>query len=90
MGRLQPCRALESYMVDKLNAAGATYREMQLRMGDPDVAADAAEFQKVAKAAADLEATATSYAEYQDVEKQLADAQAYLKEVRASESDCTV
>jgi hypothetical protein len=34
-------------MVDKLAAAERTYKELQLRMSDPDVAANATEFQKV-------------------------------------------
>ncbi len=34
---LAPCRALESYMVDKLLATEATFKELQLRMADPDV-----------------------------------------------------
>lgn len=58
-------------MVDKLTASDAMFKEMQMRMGDPDVAADAAEFQKVAKAAADLEATSTAFATHRDIEKQV-------------------
>lgn len=34
-------------MLDKLKAAERTFKELQLRMSDPEVAADAAEFQKV-------------------------------------------
>ena len=33
-----PCRAMERYMIDKLSAAESMFKEMQLRMGDPDVA----------------------------------------------------
>jgi hypothetical protein len=32
------CRAIEDYMVNKLRAAEMTYKELQLKMGDPDVA----------------------------------------------------
>lgn len=41
------CHALEGYMVDKLAAAEGTFKELQLRMADPDVANNATEFQKV-------------------------------------------
>ncbi len=41
-----PCAALESYLEDKLRTVEATYKELSLRMADPDVAADPAEFQK--------------------------------------------
>lgn len=34
-------------MVDKLRAAEGTFKELQLRMADPDVANNAGEFQKV-------------------------------------------
>ncbi|GIL86243.1 hypothetical protein Vretifemale_14623 [Volvox reticuliferus] len=73
------CNALESYMVEKLRAAEATFKELQMKMADPEVAANSIEFQKVAKAAADLEETVTTYRAYQDTGKQLSDAQAYLK-----------
>lgn len=39
--------AIESYMVDKLRAAEQTFKELQLRMADPDVAGNSTEFQKV-------------------------------------------
>lgn len=79
--RLVICSALESYVVDKLRAAEFTYKDLQLRMADPEIAADAAEFQKVAKAAADLEDTVNSYHAYVGTETQLAQSRAYLKEL---------
>jgi protein subunit release factor A len=50
-------------MIDKLTAAESTFREMQLRMSDPDIAGNSTEFQKVAKAAADLERVAMTFAQ---------------------------
>lgn len=46
-GRLLVARAIESYMVDKLRAAEQTYKELSLRMADPEVAANSNDFQKV-------------------------------------------
>lgn len=86
-GAAAPARAIEPYMADKLGAAEATFRELQLRMADPDVAANSGEFQKVAKAAADLEATVAAYRAHQDAERQLAEAQRYLKDEAASDPD---
>ncbi|KAL6749526.1 peptide chain release factor [Haematococcus lacustris] len=80
--RRQRCQALEGYMEDKLKATEMTYKELQLRMADPDVAADASEFQKVAKAASDVEDMVLSYRRYKELEKQLSESQAYLKEVQ--------
>jgi peptide chain release factor 1 len=84
---LPPARAIEPYMEDKLRAAEATFRELQLRMADPDIAANATEFQKVAKAAAELEATVTAYRDHQESGQQLAAAVRYLKEEASSDPD---
>lgn len=69
-------------MVDKLVNATQTFKEMQMRMGDPDVASDASEFQRVAKAAADLEGMVNAFAQHQDLEKQINESRIYLKEVQ--------
>ncbi|KIZ06722.1 Peptide chain release factor 1 [Monoraphidium neglectum] len=74
-------------MVDKLKAAEMTFKELQLRMADPEVAASNDEFQKVAKAAAELEGTVNAYRAHQEAERQLGEAQRYLKEEAASDPD---
>jgi hypothetical protein len=81
------CRAAERYVLEKLAAAESTYRELQLRMADPTVAANAGEFQKVAKAASDLEETVNAYRSYRETEAAL---QARGRAaVRAALSACT-
>ncbi|KAG2434184.1 hypothetical protein HXX76_007910 [Chlamydomonas incerta] len=74
-------------MVDKLRAAEMTFKELQMRMADPEVAANASEFQKVAKAASDLETTVNTYRAYTDTEQQLTDAVKYLKEEASSDPE---
>eukprot|EP00879_Flechtneria_rotunda_P002947 GHRR01003164.1.p1 GENE.GHRR01003164.1~~GHRR01003164.1.p1 ORF type:complete len:434 (+),score=165.20 GHRR01003164.1:160-1461(+) len=81
------CHALESYMVDKLRAAEGTFKELQLRMADPDVVGNASEFQKVARAASELEQTVNTYRQHQNLEQQLQAARVYLKEEAASDPD---
>ena len=54
----------ESYVLDKLKAANTTFRELQVRMADPDVAADPNEFMKVSKQAGELEETSRVYEKY--------------------------
>ncbi|WIA14180.1 hypothetical protein OEZ85_002720 [Tetradesmus obliquus] len=56
-------------------------------MADPDVANNSQEFQKVARAASELEQTVNAYRQHQDAEKQLAEARVYLKEEAASDPD---
>lgn len=67
-------------MLDKLSAAEQTFKELQMRMADPEVAANANEFQVVAKAASDLEFTVNTFRSYKDTEQQLKDSVKYLKE----------
>ncbi|KAF5830927.1 peptide chain release factor [Dunaliella salina] len=79
------CRALESYIVDKLKASELTYKEMNLRMADPEVANNIKEFQRIAKLASDLEGLVNSYRLHADVEKQLKEAQDYIKKEKDPE-----
>jgi len=58
-----PPRALEGYLVDKMRATEETYDELQARMAQPEVAGDAEEFQRVAKAAGELEPAVTLFRE---------------------------
>ena len=56
-------------------AAEMTFKEMQLRMADPEVAGNATEFQRVARAAAELEETVNTFRDYLSTEGQLTDTQ---------------
>ncbi len=42
-------------MIERLEAASRTYEELSKRMGDPEVAGNPDEFQKLARQAADLQ-----------------------------------
>lgn len=79
--------ALENYLVDKLTAVESTFKELQLRMADPDVVGKSDEYQKVAKAAGELEQTVTAFRQYQSTEQQVAEAEKYLREEAASDPE---
>lgn len=49
-------------------------------MADPEISSEPGKFQKVAKAAAELQTAADGYAAYREVEQQLEEAKAMLKE----------
>ncbi len=49
-------------------------------MADPNVSSNPSEFQKVAMAAAELEATVTTYAKYKEAQQQLDEAKEMLRE----------
>ena len=51
----------ESYLLEKLNSVEQTFNELTRRLGDPDVATDPDEFQRVAKTRSSLEETVTTY-----------------------------
>mmetsp|Transcript_4145 Transcript_4145/g.11692 ORF Transcript_4145/g.11692 Transcript_4145/m.11692 type:complete len:414 (+) Transcript_4145:114-1355(+) len=75
------CRAVEPFVLERLEAAERTYEELSKKMGDPDVAGDPDQFQKVARQAADLQATVDAHSQYRDLVQQMQDAKEMLKEV---------
>jgi protein subunit release factor A len=58
-------------------------------MADPSVSAEPGKFQEVAKAAAELQKAVDGHAAYRDVEQQLEEARAMLKESQG-EPGCRV
>ena len=55
-------------------------------MASPEVSSNPTEFQKVARAAADLEQTVTAYREHEHLQKELAEA----KELAAESAGCKI
>jgi len=68
-----------SKMIDKLKDIYARYEELSVKMSDPAVIADTAEWTKTAKAQAEIAETAQKYAEYAEVERQKAQAEEAVK-----------
>lgn len=67
-------------MFDKLDEVEEKYAELERRLADPDIVKDLQEYQKVAKAHADLTEVVTKYREYKNTKKQLADTEELLGE----------
>lgn len=67
-------------MLKKLEDVAKTHAELQTRMADPDLAANNTEFQKVAKAAAEIEEATLAFHKYNDTVRQLAEAKELLRE----------
>ena len=53
---------------------------LQMRMADPEVAASTTEFQKVAKAAADIEPTVAAFQAYNEAQLAVQEAREMLRE----------
>lgn len=88
--RLQPLRAAanndqrtsraEPYLIAKLDSAERTYKELSMRLADPDVANNNNEYQKIAKSLAELEEIYQTYQRFKECEAQLDDAKEMAKD----------
>ncbi|CAI5459891.1 unnamed protein product [Closterium sp. Yama58-4] len=72
--------ALEPYVITKLDSAERTFKELSIRLADPEVASNATEYMRIAKSAGEIEEVASAYAEWKDKQQQLADAKALMKD----------
>ena len=70
----------ESYLLQKLQSVEQTYKELTRRLGDPDIATNPEELQRVAKARSDLEETVNTYETWQNTQEELVGARQILKE----------
>ncbi|MDJ0537051.1 MAG: peptide chain release factor 1 [Xenococcaceae cyanobacterium MO_207.B15] len=70
----------ESYLLEKLKSVEQTYQELTRRLGDPDIATNPDELQKIAKARSSLETTVNTYEEWKQAVEQLAEAKEIYKE----------
>jgi peptide chain release factor 1 len=70
----------EAYLLDKLKSVEQTFHELTRRLGDPEVAVDPSEIQRIAKARASLEETVDTFDLWKTTQTELAEAQLILKE----------
>ncbi|MDJ0690079.1 MAG: peptide chain release factor 1 [Xenococcaceae cyanobacterium MO_188.B32] len=70
----------EAYLLEKLKSVEQTFQELTRRLGDPDIATNPDELQKIAKARSSLEETVNTYQEWKNAEEELAGAKEILKE----------
>jgi peptide chain release factor 1 len=69
-----------AYLIQKLQSVEQTFNELTRRMGDPDVATDHGEFQRIAKVRASLEETVLTYDSFRKAEQDFKESQQILKE----------
>ena len=67
-------------MLEKLAQLEAKYDELTEKLSDPEIIADPQQFQKIAKAHADLEEIVTVYREYRSVLEGVAEAKELLED----------
>ncbi|KAG5514316.1 hypothetical protein RHGRI_035656 [Rhododendron griersonianum] len=70
----------ETYLIAKLESAEKTWKELSVKMADPDVVSNPSEYQKLAKSVSELDGVVSSFRRFKDCEKQLEEAKALGKE----------
>jgi peptide chain release factor 1 len=70
----------EAYLLDKLRSVEQTFNELTRKMGDPDVAKDPSEFQRVAKSRSSLEVVVNTFEDWKKAQDDLVGAREIQKE----------
>ncbi|XP_028124689.1 peptide chain release factor APG3, chloroplastic [Camellia sinensis] len=70
----------EPYMITKLESAEKTWKELSVKLADPDVVSNNSEYQKLVQSMADLDEVVSTFRTFKDCEKQLEESKALAKE----------
>lgn len=70
----------EPYLITKLESAEKTWKELSVKLADPDVVSNHTEYQKLAQSMAELEEVVSTFRRFKDCEKQLEETKALAKE----------
>ncbi|KAL6500374.1 Peptide chain release factor apg3, chloroplastic [Orobanche hederae] len=70
----------EPYLITKLESAEKTWKELSVRLADPDVVSNPSEYQKIAQSLAELDEVVSTYRRFKECEKQLEETKAMAKE----------
>lgn len=67
-------------MITKLESAEKTWKELSVKLADPDIVSNPSEYQKLAQSMAELDEVVSTFKRFKDCEKQLEEAKALAKE----------
>ncbi|KAK7378946.1 hypothetical protein VNO80_04397 [Phaseolus coccineus] len=70
----------EPYLITKLESAEKTWKELSVKLADPDVVSDPKEYQKLAQSVAELDEVVSIYRKFKDCEKHLEETKALAKD----------
>ncbi|XP_044494821.1 peptide chain release factor APG3, chloroplastic [Mangifera indica] len=70
----------EPYLIAKLESAENTWKELSVKLADPDVVSNPSEYQKLAQSIAELDEVVSTFRRFKDCEKQLEETRALAKE----------
>ncbi|GMH20477.1 hypothetical protein Nepgr_022318 [Nepenthes gracilis] len=75
----------EPYLITKLESAEKTWKDLSVKLADPDVVSNPSEYQKLAQSMAELDEVVSTYKRFKDCEKQLEDTKVLAKEEGSDE-----
>ncbi|KAL9430783.1 hypothetical protein AB3S75_026056 [Citrus x aurantiifolia] len=70
----------EPYLITKLESAEKTWKDLSVKLADPEVVSNPSEYQKLAQSMAELDEVVSTYWKFKDCEKQLEESRALAKE----------
>ncbi|XVE77664.1 hypothetical protein DITRI_Ditri13aG0080500 [Diplodiscus trichospermus] len=70
----------EPYLITKLESAEKTWKELSVRLADPDVVSNPTEYQKLAQSVSELDEVVSAFRRFKDCENQLEETKALLEE----------
>lgn len=66
----------EPYLITKLESAEKTWKELSVKLADPDVVSNPDEYQKLAQSMAELDEVVSTFRRFKDCERQLEETKA--------------
>ncbi|WOG87321.1 hypothetical protein DCAR_0206545 [Daucus carota subsp. sativus] len=79
LSRSVVCNA-EPYLITKLDSAEKTWRELSVKLAEPDIVTNPSEYQKLVQSMAELEEVVNTYQRFKDCQMQLEQTKALAKE----------
>ncbi|RDX86981.1 Peptide chain release factor APG3, chloroplastic [Mucuna pruriens] len=70
----------EPYLITKLESAEKTWKELSVKLADPDIVSDPKEYQKVAQSVSELDEVVSTYRRFKECEKLLEETKALAKD----------
>ncbi|KAI3449530.1 hypothetical protein Pfo_006195 [Paulownia fortunei] len=70
----------EPYLITKLESAEKTWKELSVKLADPDIVSNPSEYQKLAQSLAELDEVVSTFRSFKDCERQLEETKALAKE----------
>ncbi|XP_057439318.1 peptide chain release factor APG3, chloroplastic [Lotus japonicus] len=70
----------EPYLITKLDSAEKTWKELSVKLADPDIVNNHTEYQKLAQSVSELESVVSLYRRFKDCEKSLEETKALAKD----------